>query len=248
MSLLPSLREFHPHFRESRHFADADSLISDTLLRHLKKLHDAVDTERPYSDASMEIFAESAIESRGSKATEPAIEPSLLVNGSNMTSEEDIYQIIDDMTIQDAADTNDISPQPILDLSKPTLDQSWWLDYEFDPNSLDMSLFEPMAFPELFSQHNSAFEDSQLLSREMTLPGQEIEKAWFTHVNDSRNSDIVGQQSSTPVKNGGSYELDEEFRLRACQRLKKRLDVDPLPSTGLLVSSNATLTMTPESD
>lgn len=210
---------------------------SDTLLRHLEKIHDAGDAELPAPDldASMEINAETPIESRGAGTNEAVIEPSLLVGGSNITSADSNYQTIgDEMAIQNSAAPKDTWPQSILE-------QSWWLDYGFDPGSLNMSSFELMAFLELFSRNNAAFYDSQLPPYDRTLPGLEIQKAWFSYINDVRSSGTVGQQQpSTAAKTSGPYELDEDFRLRAYERLKSRPDIATLPSTGLLVSSHTT--------
>ena len=117
-------------------------------------------------------------------------------------------------------------------------DQSWWFDYNFDPNSLDMSLFEPMAFSEPFSSHTLS-EDSLLAPFDRTLPGLDTQKAWFTYIDRYRSPGTHIPHLSTIVNNNEGYELDEDYRLRACQILKNDLHVDPLPSTGLLVSSTA---------
>ena len=209
----------------------AKASSSDTLLRHLKKVHNAIDA--PDLEASLGMAAENPDELREIGGLGPAVDPIFLVSGGNVTIEDGDYQVIDDSAIQNPGNTDE-------DCVPSLLDQSWWLDYDFDPNSLDVSLFEPMTLAEPFRQLNVPFNDCQLLPHDRTLPGKDIHKAWFTYIPDSRSSDTLqgsaALQSSTPADNNGAYELDENFRIRACEKLTTCLNVDPLPSTGLLVS------------
>ena len=117
-------------------------------------------------------------------------------------------------------------------------DLSWFCDFEFEPNSLALTLLEPFPLP--YDQQDR----SQLSPPDPSLPGSEIEKGWFTYINANLTSDPLQNNSSSPLTLGeGSdhYLLDEDFRMRACQRLSTNLNVDPLPSTGLLVSSRSIL-------
>jgi hypothetical protein len=111
-------------------------------------------------------------------------------------------------------------------------DQSWWFDFDFDANALDMSLFDASPF--------QADPQEDLSPYQTTLPRREIQRAWFTHIDDTGSSEPPhGSERFTNDNN--TYELDDEFRMRASQRLRNPLEVDPLPSTGLLVSANSTL-------
>lgn len=111
-------------------------------------------------------------------------------------------------------------------------DQSWWFDFDFDTNSLDMSLFDAFPFQ---ADLQDACQD--LPPDQTTLPRREIQRAWFTHIDDTRSSETphTGERFAN---DNNTYELDDDFRMRACQRLRNPLNVDPLPSTGLLVSAN----------
>jgi hypothetical protein len=144
---------------------------------------------------------------------------------------EDDNRLLDETTVQglDNVDWTESMTFP---------EQSWWFDYDFDANSPDLTLFEPMAFSEPFSLPSQ--DTSQLLPHDPILPGPEIQRAWFTYIDDSNSSGTrqgrVAQQPSTLANGSNTYELDEEFRTRACEKLVAKLKVDPLPSTGLLVS------------
>jgi hypothetical protein len=111
-------------------------------------------------------------------------------------------------------------------------DQSWWFDFDFDANALDMSLFDAFPF--------QADPQEDLPPDQPTVPRREIQRAWFTHIDDTRSSEPP-HSSERFTNDNDTYELDDEFRMRACQRLRNSLNVDPLPSTGLLVSAISTL-------
>jgi hypothetical protein len=135
----------------------------------MKNFHNVGNSELPDAEGSSGMAPESSVQSHESEVLDHVIDPNLLANGGRVIPEHSNHQVVEDLVIQDRSEANDVWPQPILD-------QPWWLDYDFDPNSLDMSLFDPMISNELFSQNSAVFDDSQLPPVDSTLPGEEYEK------------------------------------------------------------------------
>jgi hypothetical protein len=193
-------------------------------MRHLKKLHNAPDAEY-----ELEVSAENPAESLDS-----VVQEGDGLDGSQpIVLDTPIFQALGNKYVHEGL----VGELGVVDWTPSTTfpDHSWWFDYDFDPSALDMSLFEPMAFPEPFTPHVSSDEMLHLPPADRTLPGSEIQKACFTYVDHHRDPDTLQAYPSTRTDNE-NYELDEEFRMRASQKLKNQLTVDPLPSTGLLVS------------
>ncbi|KAE9372561.1 hypothetical protein N431DRAFT_558369 [Stipitochalara longipes BDJ] len=191
----------------------------DTLLRHLKKLHNTdgnqfLDLNSPLETSTESLLSESREIvglNRSIDLSHPNIECPLSLNdNANRTIEEAINPSL-----------NYIDWNPHVTCP----DQSWWFDFNFDANALDMSLFDAFPF--------QADPQEDLPTDQTTLPRREIQRAWFTHIDGARNSEPP-HSSERFTNENATYELDDEFRMRACQRLRNPLNVDPLPSTGLL--------------
>ena len=193
----------------------------------MKNFHDAIQTEVSGLDPTLRLAPD--IESCEMGYLDQPIALNQRSTEDFLALNEDINQVTDNRAIQEleAVDWAPLITGP---------DQSWWFDSDFEPNSLDMSLFEP------FPLQNDPQGCSQLSPPDPTLPRSEIEKAWFTYIDDTMTSETLQGSSparSTSARNHDTYELDEDFRMRACQRLSTHLNTDhlPLPSIGLLVSS-----------
>lgn len=208
---------------------------SDTLLRHISKLH--ADEEVSGLDISSKTPIESPVISAtremGAGASNSADRFSSAVHETPMADEETCE--VAHQTIDLELRNEEWSP------SAPFRDQSaWWLDYNFDPNSLDMSLLDPVSLPDHFHREPAGQTIFDEVPSDRSLPGNDIQKLWFTYFDHSRILDAshenVGQRSRLMASTVDSYPLDEDFRTRVGRRLTPHLNVDPLPSTGLLVS------------